>query len=165
MPELSSLELFYPFALTLVACGFWSVFKLRPEMRSAFWFAISFASGAMAFGVEFFRFVIPDHTQALFGASFYNSMAACFVMGIILRASRKPPKLAIFSIAGLSALTIWILSLLDFHILIRVCLAQFTAGMLLLTALIYGRQRGQTLTDKAVLGIVSLITILLFYSL
>jgi len=162
LPEFSPLDLFYPFALFLVAGAFWSVLKLRSEMRSALWFALAFASSGMAFCAQFFRHVAPDAIQALLGAGFYNAMAACFVMGIILRAGRKPPQIAIFSIAALSTLSIVILTMLNVHVLIRVCLTLLTASLLLMIALVFARQRIATHTDKAVLGIIASLAVLLF---
>lgn len=136
--------------------------KVRPALKSASWFALSFACGGLAFGVQFFHFLLPDWSQAFFGASLYNAMAACFVIALILRADRKPPKLTILAVAAGVALTISICAIGNVHILVQVCLAQLTAGGLLLTALIYAHRRREGITDKAVLGISAAIMGLLF---
>lgn len=162
MPEFTLPELLYAFALLVTAGSFWSVLKVRPEMRSAFWFGLAFLSGALAFGVEFLRFLIPIHIQALFGAGFYSAMAACFVVGLILRADKAPPRLLIGSIAGVSTLAVWLFALVDIHVLVRVCIAQFSSGLLLLVALVYARERRETTTDKAIITINMLTAVALF---
>lgn len=161
LPELSLFDIFYPFALLIAAGGFWSVLKLRPEMHSALWFALSLLCGALAFGVEFASIMLPESMQALFGAGFYSGMASFFVFGLILRAGRKPPYVAISAIASVSVLLVFVFSLIGISVLVRVGMAQFSSAALLLIALFYARHRFTTLTDRAVIAIMATNSVLL----
>lgn len=162
MPKLSLFEVLYPFILFLTAGGFWSVINVRPDMASARWFALSFLFGGLAFGVEFFRFGIPVHFQALLGAGFYMSMAACFVFGLISRADKLAPIRAITAISTLSVLAVWGFSLLDVSVIVRVGVAQFSSGLLLSIGLFCSRTRFATFTDKTVFLITAGIACVLF---
>lgn len=161
VPELSLLDIFYPFLLLLAAGGFWTVYGLRPKMRSAFWFALSFLFGTFAFSVEFFRFVLPDVARALFAVGFYCGMGAFLVFGLIIRAEREPPYIVISAIAVTCTLTVFAFALADVHVLMRVCTAQFSMALLLLIGVGYARRRFTTKTDKALLIVTSFMALLL----
>ena len=80
----SSVDFIYPVALLLAAIGFWAVFRIQPDKRSALWFALSYVCGAFAFIMELLRYVLPEFAVALFTGGLFNAMAACFVVGLVL---------------------------------------------------------------------------------
>lgn len=162
LPVFTPLDLFYPVALFLVASAFWSVFKLRPNLRSSFWFALSFVSGGLAFCTQFLGPFLPYPVKVFLGVGCYNLMVASFVMGIILRANQKPPTVAISIIGVLSTLIVLMFALMNVSTLDRICLVLFTASMLLMTALYHARSRFSTYTDKAIFGTTALLAVLLF---
>jgi diguanylate cyclase (GGDEF)-like protein len=154
VPELGLFDAFFPFLLLLTAGAFWSVHGLRPELRSSFWFATAFLFGALAFGVEFFGFMLPDFAQAFLGVACYCAMASCFVFGLVSRASRPPPFVIVSAIAVICTFAVAVFAMLNVHVLVRVCVAQLSAAIMLLIGVVQARQRFDTVTDKAVLAIV-----------
>ena len=159
---LSAADFLYPMLLLFAAAGFWGVVRVDPNRQSARWFGLAYLAGAVAFIMEIFRFAIPDPIIALIAGGAFNMMTLGFVVGLILRADRKPPMKILSGICVLMTFTGAALSLTTLPVSIRICLAQFFSGLSLLIGVVYCRDRLSAKIDRMIMTLmVALTTVLL----
>lgn len=85
MPMLSYFQLLNPLVFSLASMAFLSVSVANPRACAAGWISASYAFGAAAFSVDFFRNYLPAPIGAFGSNALYASTAAIFGAGYVLR--------------------------------------------------------------------------------
>lgn len=160
MLKLTAIDFFYPVMLLIASASFWSVANIRLENKSAKWFAAAYAFGAFGFLAEIFRFVLPNFSLSLLGGGSFTAMTVFVSFGLVLRAGRKPPFKLLLGIAMPSVLIAWALSFTAFPIVYRIIFLQFMNGILYAIAIGFFYKKRETITDKLVLGLIGLSTLI-----
>lgn len=114
MPVQSYFQLLNPLIFSLFAVAFLCVSVASPRARAAAWLSASYALGAAAFTIDFFRNYLPPIVGSFSSNFLYTATSAAAVVGFCLRYRRSAPTspLAVASVLGF-AFYLWLYFAVD----------------------------------------------------
>lgn len=98
----SYFQLLNPLIFSLFAAAFLCVSFVSPKARAAVWLSASYALGAAAFTIDFFRNFMPVIVGAMTSNLLYTATSSCAVIGLCLRYRHRAPIAPLFLAGGLS---------------------------------------------------------------
>lgn len=88
MQIISLFELLYPFFYLFFVCAFLGLGRIRPELRSAYWFAGGYALASLGFLSNFASVYLPNTLINIIAVLLYSFATAASCFGLIARANR-----------------------------------------------------------------------------
>lgn len=101
MPVQSYFQLLNPLLFSLFAAAFLALSLVSARARAAAFFSASYALGAAAFTVDFFRDAMPEIVGAFLSNVLYTATSATAVIGFCLRYGRTPPMRVLVAAASI----------------------------------------------------------------